>query len=404
MSLSFSPGGTQIVLIGNTTCPHDSENLPDLPTVKNNVESLRRIFESEDIVGLDSACIETILDPASGSQLLTRLSRAAKKATDTLLIYYAGHGIKHASVDGLFLATAETTQEDCHLNGAEFNRVRQIIFDSTAAKKILIFDCCYSGEITAEEMGGNAPSALANNIQIRGTYSIASVPRNSLAYAPPQDKHTAFSNEFIRVLEDGVNDNVEFLTLDRIYDAVRSRVAANPKLPAPQRKVALDANEFVFAKNMGWASNAEVRIRRIEERFRVKLAETEERYRAKLADSEENHRIAASRIAELEARHESSMQKTSPEESFAINLIFRDWQGILLLLVPALGSIAAGIMANEMYRVLPGGADRKAHATVMVIGTVLVASILVPVGVLLAIQVKKYVWPRILLTHMGRFC
>jgi hypothetical protein len=381
MQLSFDPNGTHIVLIGNTTCVHDTENLPDLPSVKNNVEALQRIFEAENIVGLDSACIETILDPQSSSQLLTRLSKTARKTTDTLLVYYAGHGIKSASLDGLFLATVETTQEDCHLNGAEFNRIRQIIYDSPAAKKILIFDCCYSGEITKDEMGGAPLSVVANSIQIKGTYSIASAPRNSLAYASPHDKYTAFSNELIHVLEDGIEDNVEFLTLDKVYEAVKSRVATNPKLPPPQRKVALDVNEFVIARNLGWAPNPEVRIRQIEER-----------YKSQLQEADHKQRVAADRIAELETK----LDKARPGESGDVgNAAIYPWQALLFLILPVAGSVFAMNTANSMWASLPPGPDRKAYNAMLLVGSILVASTLIPVCAFLVTKLKHW-WPRLI--------
>src|SRR3954453_17392874 len=100
--LSFDTAGTQIILIGTTKCPHDPTNLPDLPSVANNIAELNRIFRDPDIIGLNEENLEVILDPPSSTQLLIRLSKAAKKARDTFLIYYAGHGIKAALSDGLF--------------------------------------------------------------------------------------------------------------------------------------------------------------------------------------------------------------------------------------------------------------------------------------------------------------
>ena len=269
MQISFNSTGTRVILIGNTRCDLDAAHLPALPTVENNVRALDRIFRSADIMGLHDDSIEMIIDPPSASHLLKRMAKFAQQATDTLLVYYAGHGIKSSSVDGLFLATVETTEEHCHLDGVEFHKVRQVIFKSPAAKKILIFDCCYSGEITSDEMGGDVDTVVAANIKISGTYSIASAPRNKKAYAPSEATYTAFSGEMINVLEGGIKDKSDFLTLNRIYDEVRSRIALNPKLPRPQRKTESDEGEFVFAKNAYWSAEKDTMIRQMERQYKT---------------------------------------------------------------------------------------------------------------------------------------
>src|SRR6187431_1519019 len=77
--------------------------------------------------------------------------------------------------------------------------------------------------------------------------------QNSVAYAPVGEEHTAFSGELIRVLKDGINIDTEFITLDNVYEIVRQRIATNPSLPSPQRKIELDLGDFVLAKNVAWS-------------------------------------------------------------------------------------------------------------------------------------------------------
>jgi uncharacterized caspase-like protein len=306
--LSLDPSKTRIVLIGSTKSESDPINLPALPAVANNIEALKRIFADGEIVGVDSSCIETIIDPQNAPQLLVRLARIARQAEDTLVVYYAGHGMKSFEENGLFLCTLETTQEESHLNGVEFNRIRQIIFGSPAAKKILIFDCCYSGEINSEEMGGSAESLIASNIKIKGTYSIASGPRNRLSYSFPGDRYTGFSGELINVLENGIPENVEYLTLNRIYELLKARIASNPRLPSPTRKMDDEAAEIVLARNAGWSSLPEIRIKKIEEKYRKQLAEANTRgseIEQQLRHAEEREAAANNRLAGLEeaAKH-----------------------------------------------------------------------------------------------------
>ncbi|MEG9459500.1 MAG: caspase family protein [Methylobacterium ajmalii] len=256
-----------VVLIGTTRCPLDSTNLPDLPSVKNNIDDLASIFRNPDIIGIPEDNIKIIIDSPSNTNMLLKISEAAECATDTLFIYYAGHGIKTTESDGLFIVASDTTAKHCHLNGVEFGKIRRIIHQSPAAKKILIFDCCYSGEINSEEMGGSPSSIVSSNINIRGVYSIASAPRNRVAFAPKSERFTAFSKELITVLRDGIDDLVEYMTLDLVYEKVKSRVSENPNLPSPQKKVLLDVDEFVIARNINFSQSPFAQLRSLEMKY-----------------------------------------------------------------------------------------------------------------------------------------
>jgi Caspase domain len=272
MTLSFEPTKSRVVLIG-TTCCEDEENLPSLPAVENNIKELAKLFCNPEIIGLPANCVETIMDAPSATVLLRRLVGAANSATDTLLVYYSGHGIKSSVESGLFVATRETTQELCFINGVEWLRIQKIIAQSPAAKKILIFDCCYSGEILAGEMGGAAEAVIANALDIRGTYSISSGSKNSQSFSLPNDPYTGFTGRLIETLTNGVSDKVEAITLDRLFEDVKRRIASYPRLPAPQKRNLGEINEFALAKNVAWASDPEVRLKKLEQKHKQLIAE-----------------------------------------------------------------------------------------------------------------------------------
>src|SRR5262245_49031092 len=90
--LSYRPD-TRIVLVGTTVCPEDPHKLPPLPQVKGNIDHLHRLFLDPDIVGLPSEAIIRLLDRAEASDIVTQIAKASKVATDTLIVYYAGHGL-----------------------------------------------------------------------------------------------------------------------------------------------------------------------------------------------------------------------------------------------------------------------------------------------------------------------
>lgn len=285
MSLNLDSRHSRAVLIGTTDCHEDRESLPPLPSVKNNIDSISAILKNEDIIGLNTDNVAILLDESSPSKLLVKLNTLAQSATDTLLIYYSGHGLKSSTGSGLFIPTTETTQKYCHLNGVEFNRIREIIDECPARKKILIFDCCYSGEILFNEMGGADESVIANNIKIQGTYSIASAPRNRLAFSPAGERYTAFTKELIDILEKGLPENTEFLTLERIFREVKTRITTNPSLPEPQCNIPFGLPEFTLSRNINWSSNPEIRVSNIKALYEKELASKD----AQLEDMEQRH-------------------------------------------------------------------------------------------------------------------
>src|SRR5262249_3492157 len=150
---------------------------------------------------------------------------------------------------GLYLATGATTKEHCDANGFPFGKLRTTIANSPALKKVLILDCCFSGEALNDEMGDEV-SLLASNIDnITGTYSIASSPENKLSMAPVGAEYPAFTGELIGLLKEGTGSNNPVLTLDEIFEHLRRRIAQKTKLPEPQRKSLLDGSRIIFARN-----------------------------------------------------------------------------------------------------------------------------------------------------------
>jgi hypothetical protein len=317
MTLSFDPLRSKVILIGTTQC-EDQTNLPNLPAVGNNIKDLAGLFYNPEIIGLPKNSVEVILDAPTGTSLLTRLASVAKLTTDTLLVYYSGHGIKSSSDSGLFIATSETTQELCDINGVEWRKIQRIIDQSPAEKKILIFDCCYSGEIFAGDMGGAAEAMIANAIDISGTYAIASSSRNSLSFSLPNDQYTGFTGRLIEVLKTGVKDKVETITLDRLYDELRRRIATFPKLPAPQRRNFGEINEFILAKNIAWASDPEVRLQRLEQKHKQLMNELEQKHKTLLNKLEEKHEdlLKQKQVEICELRQERDKFKLEHEDQY----------------------------------------------------------------------------------------
>ena len=244
----FDLARTRVILIGTSESPNDPMHLPPLPAVRFNLSAMMRAFEDESIVGIDYRNIFTILDADTPSDITRRLARIAKQATDTLIVYYAGHGIISRRNRELLLATYSTTEDECDQTALKFEELKQAISNSIAKKKIVILDCCYSGRAFVGHMGGLG-SFLRNAIDRKpaGACWITATNSNTEAKSPEGSKYTAFTGELLSVLENGIPE-VDALTLDRVFKEVRARLLAR-EFPEPQFYNHQDGGNLIVAKN-----------------------------------------------------------------------------------------------------------------------------------------------------------
>ncbi|MDA0576000.1 caspase, EACC1-associated type [Burkholderia gladioli] len=245
-SLSYG-SATRVVLFGTTSCPNDSSNLPDLPQVKNNIEELERIFLDSSIIGLPRSSVVKILDAAESSEVATLIDKAASEATDTLIVYYAGHGLYGDAHTSLYL-TSKNTDSRHKPSALRVDLIRQAMSNSPARKRILILDCCYSGRAFTGAMA-NADSDLNQAIDLTGTYGIAAVPGDHKALAPPGAIYTKFSGTLISVLTEGVREATNVLSVDDVFNAVKSRIRREAATELPQHSNWNEGGNFRLAFN-----------------------------------------------------------------------------------------------------------------------------------------------------------
>ena len=101
LELSYRPE-TRVVLIGTTVCPKDEELLPALPQIATNIHHLRSLLTDSDAIDIPEESVIEIIDDEAGS-IVDKIAEAADDATDTLIIYCAGHGILGTDTCPLYL-------------------------------------------------------------------------------------------------------------------------------------------------------------------------------------------------------------------------------------------------------------------------------------------------------------
>ena len=100
------PLRSHCVLIGVS----DYAELEPLPAVSRNLTRLE-VLTDPAIWGVPAENLHKVEDPGSIAAVSDKVRVAAEKARDTLLVYYAGHGLYDAD-DGLHLALPDATEGD----------------------------------------------------------------------------------------------------------------------------------------------------------------------------------------------------------------------------------------------------------------------------------------------------
>ncbi|MFF2864714.1 caspase domain-containing protein [Streptomyces rubiginosohelvolus] len=226
MSVLPDPGASRAVLIGTSRYDH----LEQLPAVGNNLTALASLLSGPHSLHLPARHITVVENPPDPSALMNPLRQAAAEATDTLLVYYAGHGLIDPH-DALTLAMPHTepSQVETSLN---YDWLRRTLLESRAQRHVVLLDCCYSG-LALGRM--SAPRGLADHAAVEGTFLLAASAETRTALAPVGDTHTAFTGALLETLRHGIPGGPPLLDLETIYLHLRRTLEARAH-PVPQAR------------------------------------------------------------------------------------------------------------------------------------------------------------------------
>lgn len=221
--------------------------LEPLPAVANNCRALHSAFTDPRVWGLaeDERC-RTVLDPRSPDELIEPVIRAAKLARDTLVVYYAGHGVIDPHDLTLHLTLPDSRPDGPH-TAVPYEWLRRAIIEhSRARRRIVVLDCCFSGRALGTGMSDAA--SLRTVASVEDTYLLTSAAENVRALSVPGERFTAFTGELVDVLTNGVPDGPELLSLDDVYRQVHDALLAKGR-PEPQRQDRNQAGARPFVRN-----------------------------------------------------------------------------------------------------------------------------------------------------------
>jgi peptide/nickel transport system substrate-binding protein len=228
------PAASRAVPIGASQ--FERTDLDGLPAVAQNLARLAELSMDPNIRGLPTGnCViigqEELSGPGADRVALEAVRGAAEAANDTLLVYYAGHGLLDAE-DGLYLALPGSDPGLLY-TALEYRWVRETL---RAAKRIVrkavILDCRYADRAAAGGM--SRPKSAASRASAEGSYLLAAAPTVK-AWAAPGEQFTAFTGELIATLENGVPSTARMLDMEAVYECVRASLAVKCRPPAIDR-------------------------------------------------------------------------------------------------------------------------------------------------------------------------
>ena len=238
------PAESAAVLIGSAE--YASGAIPDLAGVRNNLSDLYDVLSGDRQGGFDPARVHRILNP--GLTVAGSVATIGADITDTLLVYFAGHGT--VGSDGeLYLSLPGTTPGLEEYDALPYQKIRQAIVDSPARRRVVILDCCFSGRaIDVMSGGGTAPSAL---LDVASTYVLTSTSAVRPSYAPPGERNTAFTGALLSVLRDGVDNGESLLRITEMYKPMWRQLHGLGR-PTPQQRLTGAAEDLALTRNTAW--------------------------------------------------------------------------------------------------------------------------------------------------------
>ena len=127
------PAASRAVLIGAAAYA----SLPELKPVAQNLSGLRDVLCDPDLWGLDPGACTVVADPEDPADIVDPVADAARGASDTLIVYYSGHGLLDSDSPDLHLALRRSREFQGY-TALSYQHIRQAVMRSPAQRRIIV--------------------------------------------------------------------------------------------------------------------------------------------------------------------------------------------------------------------------------------------------------------------------
>lgn len=164
--------------------------LDDLPAAAVDARSMAQILEDR--------CdfeVNALLNPSRDhfTRALTDLfGDKSLTSEDTLLLYFAGHGVNDEDERSFYLAVGETELDYPDTTAVTATTIQSFLTNTYAKTKVVMLDCCFSGMI-GDELRGRSDGRVRMKAPLdhSGTYVLTATDRTGRAYEDPRAAGTS---------------------------------------------------------------------------------------------------------------------------------------------------------------------------------------------------------------------
>lgn len=154
----------------------------------------------------------------------------AASSSDTLIVYYSGHGALAPTNGGLeaYLAPYDVS-DNVAISGISTSEIKKSLDNLNHGNKIVLLDCCYSGGASAKSVTHikhkdlTHIKAFQNQSYAEGTFVFTACREDETAIEVPDLKHSLFTYQLIDELLKGKADTI---ALSSLHDPVTKAVEA----------------------------------------------------------------------------------------------------------------------------------------------------------------------------------
>lgn len=233
---------TKVVLIGNSEF---DGSFSSIPPVKGNIEDLYRLLTDKLHIGIPQENVVIAFNKTNTEIEEILLQQSRQPSTETLIIYFSGHGHR-TDVKKLYLVAKNSKRIDDYLiGGVDFDFISNVILrNSTAKQKILILDACHSGIAT------QGTEDMVQRMDVKGSYVLASSPGDEVSYFEKEGRNTYFTGTLLNVLKNGIENANEMIALEDLYDYSKEQLnEKNFPHPIYKNELNIPASNFFIARN-----------------------------------------------------------------------------------------------------------------------------------------------------------
>ncbi|MYT27603.1 MULTISPECIES: caspase family protein [unclassified Streptomyces] len=244
------PARSRAVLIGIDAYTHRA--LRPMPEASAGARRLADLLRDPSVWGLPAEHVQVLGAEHSAEEVQAAVRDAAKKARDTLLVYFAGHGRPDRS-HRLHLALAKADADHPQVGTLDYGHLRDVVREAghRARYRVMVLDCCYSG-LAGAMSTATAPTrdeladalgeldalewqlAQADDEDDYGDCVLTSASATEESFVLPGADYPEFTGELIRVLHDGIAGAGSTFSLEHAWEKIRRRMLERGS-PHPQQ-------------------------------------------------------------------------------------------------------------------------------------------------------------------------